>query len=218
MKKQYVIAIGIAALVIGVTGCSSKENVQPEATSAVITSAVTTSAVTAGETENAAKTTEAASMATPKTIDEKMYNTITDGIYISEHGEIQMQVPEGWKIIENDENTLIIPDKGDSITDNLHVQIAEKDENFSSYTKETFQKSFEKKFGEITFEEFEKTAIVGVPAIKIIYKIKNDDVETTEYQYMLDGNQTIIITYTNVRDLLSEEELETYIDSIQILK
>lgn len=213
MKKQYVTAIGIAALVIGVTGCSSKENVQPEATSAVTAGAAENTA-----TENAAKTTEAASTATPKVIDEKMYNTITDGIYTSENGEIQMRVPEGWKTIENDENTLIIPDKEDSITDNLHVQIAEKDENFSSYTKETFQKSFEKKFGEISFEKFEKTAIVGVPAIKIVYKIKNDDVETTEYQYMLDGNQTIIITYTNVSDLLSEEDLETYIDSVQILK
>lgn len=206
-------AIGIATLVIGVTGCSSKENVQPEATSAV-----TTSAAENTTTENAAKTTEAASTATPKVIDEKMYNTITDGIYTSENGEIQMRVPEGWKTIENDENTLIIPDKEDSITDNLHVQIAEKDENFSSYTKETFQKSFEKKFGEISFEQFEKTAIKGVPAIKIVYKITQDNVETTEYQYMLDGNQTIIITYTNVNDLLSEEELETYIDSIQILK
>lgn len=214
MKKQYVTAVAIAALVIGVTGCSNKENIQQESTSAVTASTVTTSAIT----ENAVKVTEAASTATTKAVDEKMYNTITDGVYTSENGEIQMQVPKEWKIIENDENTLIIPDKGDAIADNLHVQIAEKDENFSSYTKETFQKSFEKKFGEISFEQFEKTAIKGVPAIKIVYKITQDNVETTEYQYMLDGNQTIIITYTNVNDLLSEEELETYIDSIQILK
>ena len=52
----------------------------------------------------------------------------------------------------------------------------------------------------------------------MVYKITQDSVETTEYQYMLDGNKTIIITYTNVNDLLSEEELETCMNSIQILK
>lgn len=213
MKKQCMIAVCTAGFLIGITGCSKNtENAQVK----------TTGVVTEGAVEaTVSVTTESAvigSTLTKKIVNEGLYNTITDGIYTSENGEMQMQVPKNWKTIENDKSILIVPDTEEAIADNLHVQIADKDVNFASYTEATFKKSFEEKFGEISFEKFEKTTIVGLPAIKMVYKITQDSVETTEYQYMIDGNRTIIITYTNVNDLLTEDELETCINSIQILK
>lgn len=204
MKKRCMIAVCIAGLLIGTTGCSNNTgNEQVETTGTV--------------TESAANATTGSAL-TEKAIDKELYNTITDGIYTSQNGEMQMQVPKDWKTIENNESILIVPDTEDTIADNIHVRIADKDENFASYTEATFKKSFEEKFGEVSFEKFEKITIVGLPAIKMVYKITQDDVETTEYQYMLDGSRTIIITYTNVNDLLTEEELETCINSIQVLK
>ena len=123
MKKQCMTAICMVAFLIGVTGCSnSKESTKVETTGANVV------------TESAVEVTATSGAVTEKTIDAKLCNTITEGVYTSENGEMQMQVPKDWKTIENDKNILIVPNTEDLLTDNLHVQIADKDENFASYT------------------------------------------------------------------------------------
>lgn len=201
------ITIFIVGLLIGAEGCQNNVGNTDIPASAVVT-------------ENPVETMISATTGSAlieHTVGEELYNTITDGVYTSEKGEIQIQVPKGWKTIENNKSVLIVPDIEDVITDNLHVQIADKDENFASYAEPAFQKSFEEKFDEISFEKFEKITVIGLPAIKMVYKITQNNVEITEYQYMIDGNQTIIITYTNVNNLLTEEEFDACVNSIQIL-
>lgn len=198
MKKQWIIAICTVSLIVGMTGCNKDTKTKQTEPTAAVTASVVPE-----------KTIE---------VDKEAYNTIKDGIYTSENGEIQIKVPKDWKTIENDGSTLIVPDTEDAILDNIHVQIASKDENFASYTQTTFEESFKEKFGEVTFEKFENMTVAGLPAIKMIYKITQGSVETTEYQYMIDGNSTFIITYTNVNDLLTEEEVKTCINSLQVLR
>lgn len=206
MKKQWRIIVCAASLLLAATGCNKAiENKNLKSTVSQSAIAATVKSATEGAVDG-------------KVIDKSVYNTVTEGIYTSSNGEMQIKIPKGWKAVENNGSTLIVPEDEESIADNIHVQVTDKDDKFASYTQETFEKSFEEKFGKVTFEDFENMTLLNLPAIKMVYSITQDDVEAVEYQYMIDGNYTFIITYTNVNDLLSEEELKDCLNSIVILK
>lgn len=169
------------------------------------------------DTDTANKTEEK-TVATIQVVDlpEESYLTLKDGVYTATGGALQLSVPEGWVVSEEDP-TLLLPGKEDETKDFVSVQVADKEEDFSKYTKESFEQYYNSIFDNYKAVSFTETTVEGLPAYCLQYEFSKDDSDITGYEYLIDGNYTYMIGFTDVSGTL-KEEMDNILDSVIICK
>lgn len=151
-----------------------------------------------------------------KKLSEESYGTIKDGIYTATGGAMQMSVPDTWEVSEEDA-TILVAGKEEDTKDCVIIHIAEKDNEFKNYKQEDFEEAYNILFDNLEFEEFKQTKFANLEAIYMKYSCSKDNTDITEYQYMLNGDSTYLISFTDVSGEL-EKEIKTCMDSIVICK
>lgn len=200
--KQINIAWLVLILFIGMTGCENdkEKNTKTE------TPAATTSAT--GEPDK--------NIIEKKKLPENSYGTIKDGVYTATQGALQMSVPNTWGVSEEDATILVAGTEEDT-KDCVTIHVTEKDNQFNYYKQEDFEKAYEELFDNLEFEEFQHTKIGNLNAIYIKYVCSKDNTDIVQYQYMLDGESTYLIGFTDVSGEL-EKEIQTCMDSLVICR
>lgn len=165
-----------------------------------------------------AKKTEDKPNATIQVMDlpEESYLTLEDGVYTATGGALQLSVPEGW-IVSEEDPTLLLPGEGEEIKDFVSVQVADKEESFSKYTKESFEEYYNSIFDNYKAVNFTETTVQGLPAYCLEYEFSKDDSDITGYEYLIDGNYTYMIGFTDVSGEL-KQEMQNILESIVICK
>lgn len=151
-----------------------------------------------------------------KELPEESYGTIKDGVYTATGGALQMSVPETWQVSEKN-TTILVAGNEEDTKDCVTIHVAEKDDGFKKYKQEDFEEAYNKLFDNLEFEEFEQTQIGNLDAIYMKYSCSKDSTDLTEHQYMLNGDSTYLISFTDVSGEL-EKEIENCMDSVVICK
>ncbi|MCI8408834.1 MAG: hypothetical protein HFJ09_06130 [Lachnospiraceae bacterium] len=195
------IVIFVAIFIIGMAGCGNnkRENKDLE---------------TFNNTNSLKKETEK-NIVEKKDLPQDSYGTIKNGIYTATQGALQMTVPDTWNVSKEDA-TILVAGKEDS-KDCVIIHVTEKDQKFKNYKQKDFEEAYNKLFDNLEFEEFKQTKVGNLEAIYMKYTCSKDSMDIVEYQYMLNGENTYLISFTDVSGEL-EKEIEKCMDSIVICK
>lgn len=205
MLKNKIRKINIAVLAvmffIGMTGCgNSKGENKKEENFKEIT-------VNQESEKNIVKKME---------LPENSFGTITNGIYTATQGALQMAVPDTWNVSKEDA-AILVAGKEEETKDCVIIHVAEKDDKFKEYKQKDFEEAYNQMFDNLEFEEFKQTKIGNLEAIYMKYTCSKDSMDIVEYQYMLNGENTYLISFTDVSGKLGKE-IDKCMDSIVICK
>lgn len=193
-KRRYMIGI-IGVVMLGIfSGCGKEESVKKQ---------------------QAGKATAAATIK-ELSLPEESYGTIADGVYTATGGALQMTVPDDWSVSKENATVLIAGEEGKT-KDCVSVQCGQKDENFSNYKKKDFEEYFSSIFDNCNVRKFSHTTVAGLPAIYIEYVCSKDDSDVVGYEYMVDGNYTYTISFTDVSGEL-KKEVDSVVESVVFCK
>lgn len=204
MKKRVISFIIASITVAGLVACNSENGNQNKREKQIETTS-----------QAAIKASEQSQIV----LDEKEYGTIQDGIYTSIAGEFQMQVPKTWKLSEkeDEEQTVIIAGNNEDTKNRVVMSVVEKDTEFNNYTQESFEEYYSTLFEEFQMKSFERTTIAKLPAIRVVFSFNKNGGEVTQYQYMLDGNSTYMIQFSDFDGQLRNTE-ELCIQTLKIYR
>lgn len=182
MKKKRILAGMIFALTITVNGCQSNQSAKKTAE------------------------TTASPLPTVAVVDlpEDSYTTLKDNVYTATGGALQVTVPEDWTISDEDA-TVLVAGKEEDTKDCLTVQISQKDNKFSEYTVEDFEKIYSKTLNNYEAESYEKTTVGGLEAGCLTYSFSTDTEDVQGYEYFIDGNYTYVLNFTDVSGNLKDK-------------
>ena len=187
----------LLALVISLSGCGGEKKTADNKK--------TNTEVTAGEeSENGNK----------KALPADTYATLQDGVYTATGGALQFKVGDDWSISEEDATVLVYGDPKNS-KDCLSVQYTEKDEDFSNYSLEDFEKYYGSIFDNYQGVSYEKSKVAGLDAGCLEYTFSTDMADVTAYQYFIDGEDTYLLTFMDVSGNL-EDQVATILESVEI--
>lgn len=198
-SRKKNLTILLVMLMIGMTGCGNSKK-EPEVQNTAITA-----------TEEPVN-----QMVDKKELPEESHGTINEGVYTATQGALQMKVPENWRVSKEDA-TILIAGKEEDTKDCVTIHVAEKDSGFGDYKQEDFEKAYNGLFDNLEFEEFQQTKVGNLDAIYMKYTCSKDSTDITEYQYMLDGEQSYLISFTDVSGELAKE-IEACMESIVICR
>ena len=144
------------------------------------------------------------------------YGTIKDGVYTSTGGAIQITVPDNWNVSEENITVLVAGKEGET-KDCVSIQFSEKDEKFKDYKKEDFSTYYDQHLDNFNLLKFEHTTVAGLDALYLEYTFSQDDSDIEGYQYIIDGNYSYTIAFTDVSGKL-KDEIQAVLDSMVICK
>lgn len=144
------------------------------------------------------------------------YGTIKDGVYTSTGGAIQINVPDSWNV-SKENATVLVAGKEEETKDCVSIQFSEKDEKFKDYKKEDFATYYDQHLDNFNLVKFEYTTVAGLDALYLEYTFSQDDSDITGYQYIIDGNYSYTIVFTDVSGKL-KDDMQKILDSMVICK
>lgn len=199
--RKINIAVFAVMFFIGITGCGNSKGGNKEA-----------------ETfnKNLSNQETEKNIVEKKTLSKESYGTIKNGIYTATQGALQMAVPDTWNVSKEDA-AILVAGKEEETKDCVIIHVAEKDDKFKKYKQKDFEEAYNQMFDNIEFEEFKHTKVGNLDAIYMKYTCSKDNMDIVEYQYMLNGENTYLISFTDVSGEL-EKEIEKCMDSIVICK
>lgn len=192
MKKRSIAIVML--LMIGLSGCASEKF----------------------EEQKAEPTATPTATIQVKELPEESYLTIEDQVYTATGGALQITVPEDWRVNQEDK-TIVLAGKEKDTKDFVSVQVWEKEPKFEEYTEKHFEEYYNSIFDNYQVVDFTKTTVQGLPAFCLQYTFSKDDTDITAYEYMIDGNATYSIVFTDVSGNL-KDEIEGILDSVVICK
>lgn len=204
MLKNKIRKINIAVLAvmffIGIAGCGNSKGKNKEETF----------------NKNLANQETEKNIVKKMELPEDSFGTITNGIYTATQGALQMVVPDTWNVSKEDA-AILVAGKEEETKDCVIIHVAEKDDKFKEYKQKDFEEAYNQMFDNLEFEEFKQTKIGNLEAIYMKYTCSKDSMDIVEYQYMLNGESTYLISFTDVSGEL-EKEIDKCMDSIVICK
>lgn len=196
MKKRKVLLTSMILLVgIGVCGCNQKAEKN-----------------TTKENVSDIATPEIKAVSLP----EASYGTIKDGVYTSTGGAMQITVPDSWNV-SKENPTILVAGKEDETKDCVSIQFSEKDDKFKSYQEEEFSMYYSQHLDNFNLVKFEYTKVAGLDALYLEYTFSQDDSDIDGYQYIIDGNYSYTIVFTDVSGKL-KDEVQGTLESMVICK
>lgn len=196
MKKRQVLITGIILLAgVSLSGCSQKAEKKTEKENITVTVAPTINVVS---------------------LPEDSYGTIKGGVYTSTGGAIQINVPDSWNV-SKENATVLVAGKEEETKDCVSIQFSEKDEKFKDYKKEDFATYYDQHLDNFNLVKFEYTTVAGLDALYLEYTFSQDDSDITGYQYIIDGNYSYTIVFTDVSGEL-KDDMQGILDSMVICK
>ena len=147
---------------------------------------------------------------------EDSYGTIKDGVYTSTGGAVQITVPDSWNVSEENA-TVLVAGKEEETKDCVSIQFSGKDEKFKDYKKEDFSTYYDQHLDNFNLVKFEYTTVAGLDALYLEYTFSQDDSDIDGYQYIIDGNYSYTIAFTDVSGKL-KDEMQGILDSMVICK
>lgn len=196
MKKRQVLITGVILLAgVSLSGCSQKAETKTEKENVIVTAAPTINVVS---------------------LPEDSYGTIKDGVYTSTGGAVRINVPDSWNV-SKENATVLVAGKEEETKDCVSIQFSEKDEKFKDYKKEDFATYYDQHLDNFNLVKFEYTTVAGLDALYLEYTFSQDDSDITGYQYIIDGNYSYTIVFTDVSGKL-KDDMQEILDSMVICK
>lgn len=212
-KKEIRLLLGIV-LLLGLTGCSENKHNNADNAKEVQENQVTEEPK---PTEIPQATTEPYSKEQVEVLKTSIEEgNIKDDIFYSKNSEFQMNIPKDWTITDDKEEFHI--SKGESNDkDRLKIEVSEKDLSFEENDQDAFEEFYTTLVDDLEILSFKHITIANLPAIEIVFKCKSKDeqVDMTHYQYLIDGKCTYTIAFVEVENDM-EETIQNCIQSIQI--
>lgn len=194
-KKQVLITSMLLLASISICGCNHKSESNTKKENITTTSATTIKEIS---------------------LPVDSYGTIKDGVYTSTGGAMQITVPDSWNVSEEN-TTVLVAGKEEETKDCVSIQFSEKDEKFKKYQKEDFSIYYDQYLDNFNLVKFEYTTVKGLDALYLEYTFSRDDSDITGYQYIIDGNYSYTIAFTNVSGKL-KDKIQGILDSMVICK
>lgn len=131
---------------------------------------------------------------------------------------VTFSLPEGYQKMADDA-PMYVADNYPDETDNLVIMVGPKDEemNFDEITKEMYQEVLQIMLPDLVIDEFEKTTISDLPALKVKYSVTVEGVSMEGLQFLINGDKSYTLTYTLVNGKL-KDSIDKCVESISIAK
>ncbi len=143
------------------------------------------------------------------------FGSVDGTVYHARDDVFQMNIPAGWRLITYENTAKIVPRDYPEDPDNITVVISAKDPNFETHERTTFENTYALLYQEFQLQEFEKVTVGEAPAIRMVYTIRHDGKKKKQYQYVIDGDQTYTLTFTEVNWKMADH-IESCIASFQL--
>ncbi len=154
-------------------------------------------------------------------VSEEDFGSIQNNMYISERGEFRMTVPSGWKLAEQSDETdtvMIVPAGYPEEPDYISVVVSGKDETFEDYSREMFEELYSFLFPNTVILEFSKITVAGLPAVRLVYLVPYEEIYLKQYQYMIDGDYTFSVTFTEVGETDLSDMAARCVENFTVLR
>lgn len=131
---------------------------------------------------------------------------------------VTFSLPKGYKKLAEG-TSMYVADNYPADADNFVLIATPKaeGEDFDAITKEAYQEMLQMMLPDLTINEFEKTTISGLPALKIKYSVSLEGVSMEGVQLFINGDNTYTLTYTLVNGKL-KDSIDKCVAAVSVAK